>query len=226
MPIFNATTSVPKVFVDVSAVKIATTVLGQPIDLPLILSPTGLTRLFHHEGELAVARAAERAGTIYTLSAISSASIEDVAAAASGPQWFQIYVWRDRGLVAEFFERCRESGYAALCLTVDVPVLGQRERDLRNGMTIPPQLTVSAIIDAGLHPSWWWRFLTSPRITMANVVGRGEAGRSDVTALGTYVNRQFDSLGDVGRLSVDGRAMGRPVCRQGHPASGGRTTRG
>ena len=183
---------VPKVLVDVSEVNITTTVLGQPIDLPLILAPTGLTRLFHHEGELAVARAAERAGTIYTLSALSSTSIEDVAAAAGGPRWFQIYVWRDRGLVEEFFERCRESGYAALCLTVDVPVLGQRERDLRNGMTIPPQLTVSAIIDAGLHPTWWWRFLTSQRITMANVVGQGEAGRTDVTALGTYVNRQFD----------------------------------
>ncbi len=183
---------VPRVLVDVSEVELGTTVLGQAIEFPLVLAPTGLTRLFHHEGEMAVARAAERAGTIYTLSALGSTSIEDVAAAGKGPRWFQIYVWRDRALVREFFERCRASGYHALCLTVDVPVLGQRERDLRNGMTIPPSLTASAILDAALRPQWWWRFLTTPRITMANVVGRGHAGRGDVTALGTYVNSQFD----------------------------------
>lgn len=182
----------PHALVDVSEVDLATTVLGQPIALPLILAPTGLTRLFHYQGELAVARAAARAGTVYTLSALASSSIEEVAAAADGPRWFQIYVWRDRGLVEEFFGRCRAHGYGALCLTVDVPVLGRRERDLRSGMTIPPHLTLGTILDAGLRPHWWWRFLTSPRITMANVAGRGEAGRSNVTALGTYINSQFD----------------------------------
>ena len=137
----------PSTLVDVAEVRLATSVLGQAVEFPVILAPTGMTRLFHPDGEKGVARAAHRAGTIYTLSAMSSTSIEDVGAGTSGPNWFQIYVWRDRGLVREFFSRCRDSGYHALCLTVDLPVLGQRERDLRNGMTMPPRLTASAILD-------------------------------------------------------------------------------
>ena len=182
----------PRILVDVADVNTATTVLGQPVSLPIILAPAGMPRLIHHEGELAIVRAAQRAGTIYTLSSGSSRSIEEVAGASDGPHWFQIYVWRDRGLVREFFSRCRDQGYAALCLTVDVPVLGKRERDLRHGMTIPPQLTLGSIANAALRPHWWWRFLTGERVTMANVVGRGAAGRDDVTTLATYVNTQFD----------------------------------
>ena len=182
----------PSTLVDVADVRLATSVLGQAVEFPVILAPTGMTRLFHPDGEKGVARAAHRAGTIYTLSAMSSTSIEDVGAGTSGPNWFQIYVWRDRGLVREFFSRCRDSGYHALCLTVDLPVLGQRERDLRNGMTMPPRLTASAILDASLHPNWWWRFLTNRRPTFENVVGRGDAGRADASVLGTYVSSQLD----------------------------------
>ena len=182
----------PRVFQDVSHVDLTTTVLGQTVASPIIVAPTGLPRLIHPQGERAIARAAARAETIYTLSAMGSTSIEDVAAVSSGPKWFQVYVWRDRALVRDFFARCRAAGYHALCITVDVPVLGQRERDLRNGMTIPPQLTASAIFDAALHPAWWWGFLTSKRVTLASVVAHGEAGRTDVTTLGTYVNSQFD----------------------------------
>jgi L-lactate dehydrogenase (cytochrome) len=194
---------VPRALIDVAEVDLVTSLLGQPIDFPVILAPTGLTRLVHHVGEVAAARAAARAGTIYSLSALASTSIEALADAAAGPKWFQIYVWKDRDLVKEFFERCRVAGYQALCLTVDVPGLGQRERDLRNGMTIPPRITVRTVLDASRRPRWWWSFLRSPRITMANVVGRGEAGRTDVTALGTYVNRQFDpsvTWDDVARM--------------------------
>ena len=133
----------PKVLHEVGTIDLSTTVLGSPVSMPILLSPTGMTRLFHHDGETAAARAAERAGTVYSLSSLSTTSIEDVASVSSGPRWFQIYVWKDRGLVREFFNRCRDSGYDALMLTVDVPVLGQRERDLRNGMTIPPSLTLN-----------------------------------------------------------------------------------
>jgi L-lactate dehydrogenase (cytochrome) len=183
---------VPRVLVDVSEVDLSTRVLGQEIDFPVILAPVGLNRLLHPLGETAVARAAARAGTIHCVSAMSSTSIENVAATSSSPRWFQIYVWRDRGLLKEFFARCRESGFRALCLTVDVPAIGNRERDLRNGMTIPPRITPSTVLDAIRHPGWCWGLVTGPRITMANVIGRGESGRADVTALSTYVNSQFD----------------------------------
>jgi len=183
---------VPRVLVDVSAVDLSTTLLGQAIDVPFVLAPTGTSRFFHHDGELAVARAAARAGTIYALSAMGSTSIEDVAAASDGPQWFQIYVWRDRALVREFFSRCRDAGYEALCLTVDVPVLGRRERDLRNGFTLPPQITAGTVWDAARHPRWTWRYLRTARPTLANVAGRGAAGHDDVVSQGEYVNTQFD----------------------------------
>ncbi len=182
----------PRVLRDVSSVDLSTTVLGTPVSMPVMLAPTGMTRLFHHDGETAAARAAHRAGVVYTLSSLSTVSIEDLAAASDGPRWFQIYVWKDRGLVREFFDRCRAAGYDALMLTVDMPVLGQRERDLRNGMTIPPALTLGSALDAALHPSWWWNFLTKPRIGFANVAGKGDAGRGDLTALWTYINTQFD----------------------------------
>ena len=182
----------PRVLRDVSSVDLSTTVLGTPVSMPVMLAPTGMTRLFHHDGETAAARAAHRAGVVYTLSSLSTVSIEDLAAASDGPRWFQIYVWKDRGLVREFFDRCRAAGYDALMLTVDMPVLGQRERDLRNGMTIPPSLTLGSALDAALHPSWWWNFLTKPRIGFANVAGKGDAGRGDLTALWTYINTQFD----------------------------------
>ena len=182
----------PRVLRDVSSVDLSTTVLGTPVSMPVMLAPTGMTRLFHHDGETAAARAAHRAGVVYTLSSLSTVSIEDLAKASDGPRWFQIYVWKDRGLVREFFDRCRAAGYDALMLTVDMPVLGQRERDLRNGMTIPPSLTLGSALDAALHPSWWWNFLTKPRIGFANVAGKGDAGRGDLTALWTYINTQFD----------------------------------
>ena len=182
----------PRVLRDVSSVDLSTTVLGTPVSMPVLLAPTGMTRLFHHDGETAAARAAHRAGVVYTLSSLSTVSIEDLAAASDGPRWFQIYVWKDRGLVREFFDRCRAAGYDALMLTVDMPVLGQRERDLRNGMTTPPSLTLGSALDAALHPSWWWNFLTKPRIGFANVAGKGDAGHGDLTALWTYINTQFD----------------------------------
>jgi L-lactate dehydrogenase (cytochrome) len=166
---FNTVALVPRVLVDVSEVDISTTVLGQRIELPFILAPTGQTRAFHPEGERAVARAAWRAGTVYSLSTMSSTSIEDVAAASSGPKWFQLYVHRDRKLMKELIERARSAGYDALCLTTDVAVMGNRERDVRNGMAIPPTLGIREIFDAAWRVSWWWNFLRSDPPGMPNV---------------------------------------------------------
>jgi L-lactate dehydrogenase (cytochrome) len=190
---FSAYGLLPRILTDVSDVDVSTTVLGQPAALPVLCAPTGLSGLFHPDGELAVARAAARMGTIYTLSAMSSRSIEEVAAAAPGGiRWFQIYVWKDRRLLVDFIDRCRESGYNAVCLTVDVPTLGARERDRRNGMTVPPRITPRTLLEAAIRPAWAWRFLTGPEITMANVVDHAVARRTDTVTMTHYIHQQLD----------------------------------
>lgn len=182
---------VPRVLVDVAEIDLTTEIMGQKLELPVVLAPTGGNCLFHHRGELAVVEAAAKAGTIYSLSSMATFDIETVGAASSGPKWFQIYVWKDRSVVKEFIQRCREAGYRGLCLTVDLPTLGRRERDLRNGMKIPPRLTLGSLLDIALHPYWWWHMLTSPPITLANVVGKaGEL--NDVVTLTGYANEQLD----------------------------------
>ena len=154
---------IPEVLTDVSNVNMATTVMGQTMPLPLILAPTGLSRLFHHQGERAVAIAAAQAGLTYSLSSGSSVSIEEIGALTEGPKWFQIYVWKDRTLVKEFIARARKANYHALCLTVDVQVYGNRQRDLYNGMTTPIRLNPKMAFDLGSHPLWSCLLYTSPR---------------------------------------------------------------
>ncbi len=183
---------VPEVLQDVSEIDTAVEVQGAPISMPFLLSPTGMTRLFHHEGERAVGAAAAAADTIYSLSSVSSVSIEDLAAVCSGPKWFQIYVWKDRGLVREFIERCRAAEYQALCLTVDVAVTGNRERDYRNGLTIPMAFRPELLLDFASCPYWWWHKITTPKVTFANVIGKAPAAGDDLTSLFDYISAQFD----------------------------------
>lgn len=186
----------PRALRDVGNIDLSTTVLGQNVDIPVLISPTGQTRMFHHTGEAAVARAAEKAGTIYSLSSVSSTSIEDAAAATNGPKWFQIYVWRDREVTKEYMIRCRESGYHALCLTVDLPVHGNRERDLRSGLTFPASLTVKTVADVLRHPRWLYNYLTSPDIEISNVVDSPNANFSKKEDLMDYITKQFDPTVD------------------------------
>ena len=189
---FDRWNLVPRTLVDVSRIDTGTTVLGQKLTLPFFCAPTGMSRLFHYQGELAVARAARAAGTLYSLSTMGSTSIEDVAAASDGPKMYQIYVFKDRELCREFIARCKASGYGALCLTVDVPVPGNRERDLRTGMTIPPSITMRSAFNVARHPRWLWHYLTSPRLVLANVAHKLGDGRSDVSTLASYIHKQFD----------------------------------
>ncbi|PCI48704.1 MAG: alpha-hydroxy-acid oxidizing enzyme [Alphaproteobacteria bacterium] len=193
---FSKIQLMPRVLRNVENIDLSTMVLGQKVDIPLLLSPTGQTRMFHHSGEVAVARAAARAGTIYSLSSVSSTSIEDTAAASGGCKWFQIYVWRDRQIIREFMTRCRKSGYHALCLTVDLPVHGNRERDLRNRLTFPAALTLKTAMDVMSHPRWLYHYLTSPKIEIANVASSAKAAVSDGGGLMDYISRQFDSTVD------------------------------
>ncbi len=204
----------PRVLRDVAAVDTSTSVLGRSVPFPLVLSPTGFTRIVLPDGECAVARAAALKGVPYTLSTLGTRSIEEVAVAGRGGRnWFQVYVWRDRGLVKDMLDRAAASGYEAIMVTVDTAVLGRRERDVRRGFTLPPKVGVSTLIDGALHPAWTWEFVRAEPITFANVGGANvgganvagrrdlEAERADVNAgrdgttavsLSAYINSQFD----------------------------------
>ncbi|TVQ31438.1 MAG: alpha-hydroxy-acid oxidizing protein [Geminicoccaceae bacterium] len=182
----------PRYLVDVGAVDLRTRLLGRTFALPLVLSPTGLNRLFHPAGELAVARAAADEGLLYSLSTMGTASIEAVAAASAGPKMFQVYVFKDRGLTQEHVERAKAAGYHALCLTVDTPMSGNRERDALYGLTIPPRLTLRALAAFALRPRWVFDHLTAPKLTLANVAHRAGDAAGEGAGVAAYVNRQFD----------------------------------
>lgn len=182
----------PRVLRDVSTIDPSVELLGVRRPTPMVLAPTGFTRIAHPAGELAVARAAGRAGVPYVLSTLATRSIEEVAAVSSGPLWFQVYVWRDRALVASLIDRAAAAGYEALVLTVDTAVFGRRERDIRRGYTLPPKIGLDTILDGIRRPAWTWALINSEPITFANVTGSGiNAGESAVT-LADYVNSQFD----------------------------------
>ncbi|REJ76668.1 MAG: alpha-hydroxy-acid oxidizing protein [Acidobacteria bacterium] len=184
----------PRILRDVSAVEVGAEILGRPAAMPLVLAPTGFSRMAHSQGELAVARAAQRAGVPYTLSTLSTRSIEEAAAAAPEARlWFQVYVWRDRGLVEEMLQRARESGYEAIVITVDTAVLGRRERDVRSGFSLPPRLGLGTLVEGALHPGWTLDFLRGGPIEFANVAGRGTGPGGGAVALAEYVNAQFDA---------------------------------
>ncbi len=182
----------PRVLNDVSEIDTSTTLLGLDLPIPLFLGPTGFTRIVTPGGELDVARSAGRARLPYTLSTLGTRSIEEVAAVATGPKFFQVYVWRDRGLVKEMIERVIACGYDAIMLTVDTVLQGRRERDVRRGFTLPPKIGFETIGDGVLHPAWTWDFVRSDPITFANMVGSSLPDGSTAVSLGAIMNDQFD----------------------------------
>ncbi len=183
---------VPDVLTDVSFLSTASNLFGQQVRWPLMLSPTGLTRMFHPQAELAVARAAARHGLLYCLSTLGTTRLEDLASAFDGPKVFQIYVFKDRGLTAEFVSRCKDSGFHGLALTVDTPVAGNRERDRVNGLSIPPRLTLKSLLSFALHPGWSLPALTGSKFDLANVSHRVDALASGPMSLFDYIGQQFD----------------------------------
>ena len=189
---FAEATFRPRVLRGLSEVDPAATVLGQPAAYPLVLAPTGFTRMADPEGELAVARAADRAGLPYTLSTLSTRSIEEVREVSGGRLWFQVYAWRDRELVKEMIERAAAADYEALVLTVDTAVFGRRERDVRRGFSLPPTIGPATVLDGARHPGWTWSFVRSEPIRFANVVGRGVGDGASPVTLSDYINTQFD----------------------------------
>ena len=180
-----------RVLVDVSERSLATTLVGQQTAAPFALAPIGLSGMQHGDGEILAAQAASEAGIPYTLSTMSICSIEDVAQATRKPFWFQLYVIRDRGFSKELLERAQAAKCNALVLTVDLQVLGQRHRDIRNGMTVPPEFRLSNAIDIAMKPAWVWSILRGKRRTFGNLAGHVK-GMDDVNQLSKWVASQFD----------------------------------
>jgi L-lactate dehydrogenase (cytochrome) len=182
----------PRVLRGLADIDISCTLLGQPLTYPLVLAPTGFTRIADPQGELAVARAAERAGLPYTLSTLATRSIEEVRSVSKGRLWFQVYAWRDRELVKEMVDRAAAANYEALVLTVDTAMFGRRERDVRRGFSLPPTIGPGTFVDGARHPGWTTRFLTNEPIRFANVVGKTVGDGASPIALSDYVNAQME----------------------------------
>lgn len=190
---FERITFRPRVLVDVSVRDQTTTVLGQPLASPIVCAPTGMPGLLWPRGEVKAAKAAARVGSIYTLATRATCSIEEVAEAVNGRLWFQVYVWQDRDVTRRLVERAAAVGAKAMFLTVDVQVVSQRERDLRNGFTVPPKITLRNALDTLRRIDWLRRMLTGPRITDRNFLGlSSRAGGSDLVRLGGYVTGLHD----------------------------------
>ncbi len=183
---------VPDVLTDVSTIRTETIVFGQRAAWPLLLSPTGLTRMFHTDAEPAVAAAAARHGLPYSLSTMGTTRLENLTPSASAPLIFQIYIFKDRGLTREFVARCKAAGYHGLSLTVDTPVAGNRLRDRRSGLSLPPKLTLRSMLNFALHPGWSLPALTGSKFDLANVSHRVDALASGSMSLFDYIGSQFD----------------------------------
>ena len=203
----------PRVLVDVSHIDTSVTVMGTRMPFPFAFSPTGFTRIATSAGETAVARVAARHGVPYTLSTLGTRSIEEVAAArasvttaavrgqtaanqtatAASPLWYQLYVWKDRGLSRELVQRAKAAGYQAIMVTVDTAVFGRRNRDVRRGFTLPPKIGLETFIDGVRHPRWTFDFVSHEPITFSAVSGRGDVDGSTAITLSDYVNSQFDA---------------------------------
>jgi L-lactate dehydrogenase (cytochrome) len=180
-----------RVMVDVSERSLATTMLGEPVSMPLAIAPTGLTGLVHGDGEIHACRAAHAAGVPFTLSTMSICSIEDVREATTQPFWFQLYVMRDRGFARSLIERARAAQCSALVLTADLQIQGQRHRDLKNGLAVPPRLTLANVLDIATKPAWAARVLLGKRKSFGNLQHR-VAGADNLTTLSQWIAGQFD----------------------------------
>jgi L-lactate dehydrogenase (cytochrome) len=189
---FNNYELLPAQLNDISKIETATTLLGRPIDWPVIIAPTGASRLFHHDAEPAVIRAANKFGMIYSLSTLATTTIEDVGAICDGPKMFQVYVFKDRGITRDFVQRCKAQNYDALCLTVDTQIAGNRERDLVSGFGIPPRFNLQSLLSYAWHLPWTIRAILKPGFDMVNVISSPGVSSEIDKGVMEYINSQFD----------------------------------
>jgi len=183
---------VPNILNNVGEPDLSTTIFGKKIDMPIFLSPTAMQRLYHHDGDKASARAAEKFGTFYSMSSMANTTMEEISNVSSGPKLFQLYVHKDKSITDDLIERSKRSGFDAMCLTVDTLVAGNRERDHRTGFTTPPKLTLQSLFSFAIHPQWVFNYLTHPKFELSNVSKKTDKGTNIAKSVIDYVNEQYD----------------------------------
>ena len=189
---FNKCDLVPNVLADVSNIDLSTTVLGQKIAFPLFLAATAMHKLYHHHGERATAKAAEKMDTMFGISTMATTSIEEIGKLTNGPKLFQLYIHKDRGLTDNLIERCKKAGFNSMCLTVDTVVAGNRERDHRTGFSTPPRLTLGSLLSFAMHPQWSLNYLFGSKFKLENIIHMTDKGSSIDKSVIDYINEQFD----------------------------------
>ncbi len=190
---FNKCDLVPNVLTGSgSEVDLSTTILGQKIDFPLFLAPTSMQRLFHPGGEKETAKAAEKMGTMFSMSTMATTSIEEISKVSSGPKLFQLYIHKDKGLTDSLIERCKKSNFSSMCLTVDTIVAGNRERDLRSGFTTPVRLKLNSLASFIMHPKWSLNYFLGKKFQLENIIHTTEVGSNIEKSVIDYINEQFD----------------------------------
>lgn len=197
---------VPNVLAGVEEVDMSVEVMGQKLAMPLYCAPTALQRLFHHDGERAVARAAKKFGTMFGVSSLATVSVEEIAEITDGPKMFQFYFHKDRGLNDALRQRAKDAGFQVLALTVDTITGGNRERDLHTGFTSPPRLTLGSMASFAMHPSWAYNFYTKPKFDMPHLSGHVSEGTNLAVSVGDYFSKMLDqsmSWKDAEKLCSD-----------------------
>tara|TARA_B100001250_G_scaffold260226_1_gene224129 strand:- start:1403 stop:2554 length:1152 start_codon:yes stop_codon:yes gene_type:complete len=189
---FNDCDLVPNILASVGEPDLSTNLFGRKIDMPLFLSPTAMQSLYTPEGDKASARAAEKFGTMYSMSTMASFSIEEIANISSGPKLFQLYVHKDQSITDDLIDRCKRANFDGLCLTVDTLVAGNRERDHRTGFTTPPKLTLESLLSFAMRPEWVFKYLTNKKFELANIKHKTDKGTNIAKSVIDYINEQYD----------------------------------
>jgi len=206
---------VPNVLRGIEKVDMSTTVMGQKLDLPIYCAPTALQRLFHPDGEIGVGKAAEKFGTMFGVSSLGTASIEEIANLISSPKLFQLYVHKDQGLNDYLIEQCKEHNFDTMAVTVDSSVGGNRERDLYTGFTIPLNLSLKSIISFATHPAWAFNYFTKPKWELSNLNKHVTEGTNLMTSIGDYFTKMLDNSLSWKKIEEINKKWGKPFAIKG-----------
>ena len=206
---------VPNVLTGIEKVDMSTTVMGQKLDLPIYCAPTALQRLFHPDGEIGVGKAAEKFGTMFGVSSLGTASIEEIANLISTPKLFQLYVHKDQGLNDYLIDQCKEHNFDTMAVTVDSSVGGNRERDLNTGFTIPLNLSLKSIISFATHPAWAFNYFTKPKWELSNLNKHVTEGTNLMTSIGDYFTKMLDNSLSWKKIEEINKKWGKPFAIKG-----------
>ena len=206
---------VPNVLTGIEKVDMSTTVMGQKLDLPIYCAPTALQRLFHPDGEIGVGKAAEKFGTMFGVSSLGTASIEEIANLISTPKLFQLYVHKDQGLNDYLIDQCKEHDFDTMAVTVDSSVGGNRERDLYTGFTIPLNLSLKSIISFATHPAWAFNYFTKPKWELSNLNKHVTEGTNLMTSIGDYFTKMLDNSLSWKKIEEINKKWGKPFAIKG-----------